>query len=1014
MGRKKRFRHILIEAIILAVGVFILQSALNRISLTNNIAQQASDNETELNLVVQKVEAASDMSSENLDSFDSSASAKGNTIAYYLNSHEDGEAQLEGLASEWRLKCYVLLDSDGSVRLANDMSLDDHPEELNRLMNDLTPVTIDDTWYYTVKLNDGRTLLYCRDYSAEARQLSSNYSLDHVLSTLNVGNAGTITSINLDDGTITYSDQSALVGTSASDSGYDMELLTNGYSDVTELNGTEYYVTAKQTGRTMLIAAKSMSELKEKGQVTIRLILLIFAVIIALLIAYSDFIHRDLAAHPEKEDHYVHLFSDFYFDPAVGSKIRAVIIIGLCAEVILTFYLETLGPLSRQGTLSDSRLSAAETILESDEKDTESIQKEFKQDYTLLGQHLAYTLKLDPSMVNHQTPADLASCAHLKSIYVFDETGTVTAMSDNYRNFSLSTDPSAQSYPFWAVVNGTALSYVQDAEYDDLGDYVQFAGVQRQDANGMVQIGVDSSRLETRLQTTGLNTTLEGINIGQGGYLFAVNAESHEISAYPQNSMLQKSASSLGISDAAFKDNYSGFQTINGVSYFVNGFLYNDTDYIYAAIPLSVIYANRMPSTLQVALISFIIIMIIFCLLTISRNPRQERLEEEAELSQQQACRKPDTEAKGAPFFKRLRFSGTRKMTQSAISRYGETITWDEKTPEQKLWSVTAVILMTAAVALAVYLQLFRSSAMSNTIIYYIINRKWEKGFNLFSITYCIFSMTDIIVITWMIRMAIIYILSQFGSRSETVGHLLNSFLKYAAVIGGIFYCLNAFGLDAGTLLASAGILSLVIGLGAQSLISDILAGISIVFEGSFRVGDIVTIDGWRGEVVEIGIRTTKVRSAGNDIRIFNNAAISSVINMTKQYSYAMVDVGIDYGESLEHVESVLENELPNIKKKIPAIVTGPFYKGVTELGDSSVNLRILAQCAESDRVQVTRDLNREILLLFDRYHINIPFPQVVVNQPAAVQAQATRHEKAAADRFVSDQKEQSKGIQKD
>jgi small conductance mechanosensitive channel len=135
---------------------------------------------------------------------------------------------------------------------------------------------------------------------------------------------------------------------------------------------------------------------------------------------------------------------------------------------------------------------------------------------------------------------------------------------------------------------------------------------------------------------------------------------------------------------------------------------------------------------------------------------------------------------------------------------------------------------------------------------------------------------------------------------------------------------------------------------------------------------------------------------------------------MTKQYSYANVDVGIDYGESLEHVESVLKEELPRIQKKIPAIVSGPFYKGVTELAASSVNIRILAQCTEADRIQVTRDLNREILLVFSKNHINIPFPQVVVNQPAATVAQATKHEKKEAENFVTEQKEQSKDLHKD
>lgn len=83
----------------------------------------------------------------------------------------------------------------------------------------------------------------------------------------------------------------------------------------------------------------------------------------------------------------------------------------------------------------------------------------------------------------------------------------------------------------------------------------------------------------------------------------------------------------------------------------------------------------------------------------------------------------------------------------------------------------------------------------------------------------------------------------------------------------------------------------------------------------------------------------------------------------------------------------------------------GPFYKGVTSLGDNSVNIKIVAKCAEGDRVQLMRDLNREVKLLFDKYEISIPFPQVVINQPTEFK-KATEWQKKQAEKFATDQKE--------
>lgn len=250
-------------------------------------------------------------------------------------------------------------------------------------------------------------------------------------------------------------------------------------------------------------------------------------------------------------------------------------------------------------------------------------------------------------------------------------------------------------------------------------------------------------------------------------------------------------------------------------------------------------------------------------------------------------------------------------------------------------------------------------------------------------------------------------------NKAVTVGRMIRSFVKYLFVIVAIFLILGAWGVDTSTLLASAGILSLVVGLGAQSLIADVIAGVFIIFEGDYQVGDIVVIDGWRGTVEDVGIRSTKITDAGGNIKIITNSSISSIINQTKELSVAKCIMSIEYGESLERVEVVIKNNLDAIKNAIPSIVEGPFYKGVTSLSSSSVDLLFLAKCKEEDIYQVQRDLNRELKLIFDKNNINIPFPQVVVNQPSEF-SEATKHEQNVAKKFVEEQKEASKNVQEE
>ena len=240
---------------------------------------------------------------------------------------------------------------------------------------------------------------------------------------------------------------------------------------------------------------------------------------------------------------------------------------------------------------------------------------------------------------------------------------------------------------------------------------------------------------------------------------------------------------------------------------------------------------------------------------------------------------------------------------------------------------------------------------------------------------------------------------------------IIISVIKYATVLVWLFFVLSAFGVDTTVILAGIGIVSLIVGLAIQPLLADIIAGLFIVFEDVFNVGDIIVADGFRGTVKEIGMRHTQIEDAGGNIKVINNSDIRALVNMTNQLSLASIEMCIEYGESLERVEAILKENLPMIKESIPEIKEGPFYKGVSALADSSVNLKFIAKCEETAKYQVERDMNRQFKLLFDKYNINIPFPQIVINEPIEFE-QATSKEKRAAKEFVENQKEAASGLE--
>lgn len=217
-------------------------------------------------------------------------------------------------------------------------------------------------------------------------------------------------------------------------------------------------------------------------------------------------------------------------------------------------------------------------------------------------------------------------------------------------------------------------------------------------------------------------------------------------------------------------------------------------------------------------------------------------------------------------------------------------------------------------------------------------------------------------------------------ARRLTIGKLINSILKVVIWVAAVIAVLAVWGFNVGALIAGAGVLTLIIGLGMQSLIADVVAGIFLVCDGTIEVGEYITIDGWRGTVQEIGIRTTKLINYSGDIRVCNNSTITTYINQSREKSYPTITVSIAYEENLEAVEKLLSENKEELHKRLPKVIEGPDYMGVANLSESSVDLQFGASCKEEDFFQVQRDMRGVIKNFFNEKGINIPFPQLDVH----------------------------------
>ena len=306
-----------------------------------------------------------------------------------------------------------------------------------------------------------------------------------------------------------------------------------------------------------------------------------------------------------------------------------------------------------------------------------------------------------------------------------------------------------------------------------------------------------------------------------------------------------------------------------------------------------------------------------------------------------------------------------------------------DKTKAEKVW----IISVTSLIVIFILVSVLTPILFPNSKFTSIIDNSIGKFFNIVDFItnnyQTVLESIAVIIFIWIIYKILVVIITMFikrGHRSETIGKLLINSIKYIAVVAALFMILHAWGVQTPTLLAGAGIIGLAISFGAQSLIEDIFAGLFIIFEKQFAVGDVVQIEDFRGVVKELGLRITKFEDVNGDIKMINNSDIRGAINSSNVLSQAICEIDISYNQDIEKFEEFMKENIKAIKEDISTIKKGPFYDGIEKFGASGITVRIVAWVKETDRLHTVRELNKQIKVLFDKNNIEIPFPQVVVH----------------------------------
>ena len=220
--------------------------------------------------------------------------------------------------------------------------------------------------------------------------------------------------------------------------------------------------------------------------------------------------------------------------------------------------------------------------------------------------------------------------------------------------------------------------------------------------------------------------------------------------------------------------------------------------------------------------------------------------------------------------------------------------------------------------------------------------------------------------------------------KENTLIGLFNGVLNVIVWLVAIIMILAELGVSIAPILAGAGILGIALGFGAQSMVKDFLAGLFIIIENQYRVGDVIALEDITGKVEKITLRKTILRDLDGKVHHIPNGSFARISNLTGDYSRAHMDISVAYKEDLDKVITLINKvgkEMTEVSpwkqdivEPIQVLGTGP-----NNFGDSGIEIKVLGKTKPMKQWNVLREFRRRLKIAFDKEGVEIPFPQMSV-----------------------------------
>ena len=542
------------------------------------------------------------------------------------------------------------------------------------------------------------------------------------------------------------------------------------------------------------------------------------------------------------------------------------------------------------------------------------------------------------------------------SITVFAPDGKQELSSSSFKGLILGKDESSATYDFSRLTHGISYFSRDNVKDEATGVTRDLHGISlnynaSENAYGAMIIAVDPSKrrrqtIDDKSQVAALITCNDEVCLG-------IDPDSGEIIVTSDEDLAGMNRAEIGMADVPLTSTFMGTMNVDGTEYYgVSSQYRNDSLIYYYAEKKSAIY-NHVWSFARTSTIVYLVLTILLSLILL-KGFNQKSFEKYSVIESEEEL-----------------------FLHKNIS---DSPWWDmfklfdkEAAPFQKALSVVQIMMFIAIVAIAFSLLRARtSSGQVDTVVEFIAQRRWEYGLNAFAIATVLYTFCALAAVLALLRFLSMMFAGFLSERSQTICLLIINTLHYLALIIFVFVALGFLGVNTRAILTSVSLAGLALTLGAQGFIADILAGITTVTDGTYQVGDIVEIAGFRGEVSRLGMRNTTLIGQGKNVKTFRNSSIGDVTNFSRMNSWYGLTLTIPSSVQLEEIEMILKEELPPIGKKSDKIISGPEYRGIESINGEKTTILILTECKQDDYHSVSRLVNREVLKVFKEHDIKL------------------------------------------